>query len=697
VDFDRLILQQVLLFRSQMHMLSLQQHLHAIRDENGNVRFAPGDLRSARFLPELVFQLAIETVLLSDDVRIRMESDPVNLQIAYDALYFLPREVLGRENQWTLTGPEALSRFGDYLAARSASAESARGSAGSVAGQDVFKSDEVSFWHKCVVDLARYLEKPGSMPGKWDDSQKTTRFSSPAWQNYVDQIVKLFAEVSSSMPALISAGTDNSYTWRIDQYFRAVGGGSLVVTGVVEGLEPFEEIQLIEAMVEFLKSISGTAITVPFLSKFHLLSAIPSWPAVQRAIGQIRKAGSSENSDAEAREELRLFVANLKDCGSVLATVLMAAALLGQCRSKLPREKRITQGLDAIVTQFSLRSRPTASIDNELVSRLKELFTLLGTELSMQRFPVLAPRPQGQWVNRTKEQISRLQSTATVDDKIIRTSVEKSWNEWYTRLWNESGDSGKLTLPIPDELVAAAAEQGPSLFLKHDRKSMTLRSWSAAFLGAMSDRPEGDRQHCPIWLAVPALRALGFPGAIVEKLRGYAGNSNKLEFHQRAVSDDERRKLETTSDSSSGKLDGDVPSALIVGTSAIHGWKPIKGYAALALALDEVLQLSQVSKPPGSLLRDFGFRYLVFAVPVKDEDLDVARQIVAAFGQSPSGTSPPRPPQLALVSRDPKAEIPRNLVPEQRLRPIMSPKNLEDLFLKLGGSRPPETNEVGTR
>jgi hypothetical protein len=696
-EIDKKVLRTIVLFRSQMHMLPLQQQLIAIRNEDGNARFAPGELTSFRYLPEIAFQLAIETVLQSDEVRTRIEADSVNLQIGYDAMYYLARELLGRTDEWTLSETETLAAFHRYLIERSQSPEPTRAAVQPVANDGAISENAARFWLRHVQKVAGFLERPDTMWDDWESNRNSPRRTSPEWQRYLQQREEIFLFLVNIPPLITSTGVQQ-YTWRIDEDFLPPTGGMVLGEGVVDKFEPFEQIQVIESLAAFLESIAGSGITLSTLARQRLLPVIPGWQEVERAIERIKKSGPSPGSDPQARtdrENLRQFAANLKNRSNVFAWSLISAAVLGEFSTTASPDRRLTKGLDTISSQFSLRARRAQSVDRELLTTLRNLFAFLEVEPPPYRFPMLAPRPQGQWLKRTKAQIERVRSAVKVDEKQVQVAVQTAWNQWYSRFWNDTWDEETLFLPVPEELVAAAAGRGPSLFLDNDRNAMTLRNWSEAFLGSVADLAADDSDQCPFWLAVPALRELGFSRTVLEKILAQIQKPAALGYTKRDLEDANQINLKTFDPNLWASLaDEEVPAALIVGPSLFRNWKRAKGCAALILKGDEVIALRQFWKGAGSLLDDFAFRYIVFSEPI--EDVEQANEIVKIF-DGPSGTPQPSPrPQIALVTRKATSEPISDMLADREYSEIVAPKNLEDLFARLQ-EIPPEKSGPATR
>src|SRR5262245_40397863 len=320
----------------------------------------------------------------------------------------------------------------------------------------------------------------------------------------------------------------------------------------------------------------------------------------------------------------------------------MGAALLGQCQSQPSPGRQLAAGLDVISSLFSLRNRRVHSVNNQLQSTLREVFPLMQVALPAP-IPKMGEGDDKPWIVALEAEIERLQKTPTVSETLVQECVLDAWNAWYGRFWNDAWDTEKMFLPRARELLAAAAGRGPHRFLDHNREGMTIRRWSEAFAGAVSDLAPKDIKQCPFWLAAPALRELGFSRDVLERVLPKIKNPNSLGYQFRSLADKQQLNLESYDPDRWATLAAKQhPAVLIVGTDALPAWKPIKKWAALMVTPDELGAMQKLWGSLGSPLRDIAFRDLAFSLPMAEADLTKCDSIHKYFENS--SNRPPAAP-----------------------------------------------------
>lgn len=92
---DREVLKWVLRHRSQLHALTLNRELAAIRGDDGRLTIPPGALRTDfQYRIDVTLQMAIELQLYSKEVRGWLQRRQMMQQTLFDALYYLSRSWL---------------------------------------------------------------------------------------------------------------------------------------------------------------------------------------------------------------------------------------------------------------------------------------------------------------------------------------------------------------------------------------------------------------------------------------------------------------------------------------------------------------------------------------------------------------------------------------------------------------------------
>jgi hypothetical protein len=226
----------------------------------------------------------------------------------------------------------------------------------------------------------------------------------------------------------------------------------------------------------------------------------------------------------------------------------------------------------------------------------------------------------------------------------------------YLSSLGAAGAGVQTAIPGLDEMMTHIANTRPGNLIAFDLETMTLRAWATAFQYSVMDLAPDSESHCPYWMAIVALRALGFaPDA--ESLSKWAHAHQHYtkrpadEFAAlegeaiRRVSTTELRPLET---------------ALVVtkpSNSIVEKWRPDLRFAVLPLSL------AQLQKIPSDVWFNsaaFGPRNVVIEMPVDPKEVPSEVQMLG--------------PPYRLYARQPKRDV------ERFPTDIIAPRNVADLF-----------------
>ncbi len=119
---DKQVLQYILLHDSQMHPIDLRRQLAGLRNAEGEINIARGEVRSPRrhYPFAIRVQVAIELILDEESMRAEIDKRPAFLQLAHDTLYYISRKWAKAPEPLDLTADVGRKHFEDYLRGRKA-------------------------------------------------------------------------------------------------------------------------------------------------------------------------------------------------------------------------------------------------------------------------------------------------------------------------------------------------------------------------------------------------------------------------------------------------------------------------------------------------------------------------------------------------------------------------------------------------
>ncbi|HXT22845.1 MAG TPA: hypothetical protein VN923_19010, partial [Thermoanaerobaculia bacterium] len=242
-------------------------------------------------------------------------------------------------------------------------------------------------------------------------------------------------------------------------------------------------------------------------SRYNVIAPSPAWSVVDAAIDRLADAhsrgaryptqGEDELYVAQFRE---LLARNLLRIGNALA----CAAFVGRGRST-SRAARLARGLTVLS-----RARRFAQRDEEAVGLALEDLTVqvrdaFAVDLTIEWDGAMATYQSavGAAIDRAEGPLSE-QARETLDHV-----ADRAWSGLLDRLerWMSGAPPGA---PEVVELLAAAAELGPSKVMGFDPGEMTICDWVRVLAGARGGAAKAP--PAPTWLGPIALHALGFHG-----------------------------------------------------------------------------------------------------------------------------------------------------------------------------------------
>jgi hypothetical protein len=258
-------------------------------------------------------------------------------------------------------------------------------------------------------------------------------------------------------------------------------------------------------------------------------------------------------------------------------------------------------------------------------------------------------------------------------------SSAAAWDYWRDRLQGRDPTGDVKTV------ICALAGAGPFALLRASIESMTLREWSLAFCAAIDREPAESAQRPPAWLAIAALRALGWgarPVVTYEDFRQlYAAPEGAGESDDEAFATPTERQTEA------------IHGAFITsGPGAVsEGWRPSPNHAALVLRGEEWSRLKRIwsarsADNPGMLGKAFGYDWVVVDLSGSD-GTETTQRTSRSLKRAATGTGIDAgfAEFAKLIGSNRVAEIVREGQADPRAprRQIVTPPSLEELFAAL--------------
>jgi hypothetical protein len=496
-------LAHLLLHRAMMHTFDLQRELARLCDEAGNVTLGADQLVSHlgyRF--NIMVQLAIEHLLNEEEMRDRLDQDPLFGQLAYDALYYVSRSWLGGDGDLDVDD----ASIDAYLAVRLKDRHdgAAEPEAGARIGEVLGPLDRQFLIDK-VRRIAGLLANPTLL-----QSELLARAD-------LDDLARQLIETipASDETRLLSEPEQPSrYSWRWDAFGRRLI--DLEMPAVAEERRHADD-ALIDDVSTFLTQLR---LSPAALAESGVLRTSPAWTQVQEAHGRLKRFFLS----GEAYEQLehdqvivREYAAMLSARGKLLAVTLVVAGVIAHDTGMEVRTG-IRAGVEALERAVAFRST-----DAETAITALNLPALPFSPVPPQ--VMLENETLGAWRAHIEEQWRQIEQTeSTLDPSDARS---RAWNSWRNRLQMnlpglQTPPPGYYGFPVPDhaELVVEAVRRArtrtgePSLSLRWDLAGMTVGEWSRLLFAALDDNDVDDDEYAPLWAAFPALAYLGFGGLI---------------------------------------------------------------------------------------------------------------------------------------------------------------------------------------
>jgi hypothetical protein len=630
----RTMLRWVLRHRAQLHVVDLEREIAALRSDDGTVRTPADEFISAlRNRIDLTFQVGIELTLSQPDVEQALMDRPEFRRSFHDAMYFISREWLDGEEEID-TSPRGRERFRLYLERRTGREDdkvkppttpnSADANPKPVPKPSFTKRD-VDFLFEKVGQLAEYLSDKPSIDVATSTAQD---LQSRDWRrkrisdwNEVRRKRGLPDVESDMQDSLLTA--DRSSLLDTDPQrpgayrFKHPPAGSARAAAAAAPLQGLTAVEPWAAHADFIDAFAAAldrvvrfdapidklpvqislaptgAINLDTLaSRFRIISPSPTWSITRKAIDNLREAarrGTQHTTYSEDVFQVKEFYDILSRNAEQIARAIVFGAMVGRSGPAADKVETVTKGMDLIAKamRFGMKREDEVAKSLENITAMMRVTTRLSFDAHLAKLSSNPPDVTA-FVSSVNAALKTVWD-APVPDTL--QAVIAAWDNVQLRLtqWVTNGEVVDADL---SEIIAAAAQQGPTELVEFDPREMTLQQWTHALLGA---RKEVGLLPPPKWLTYFAWHSMGFRGEgdfFISELSQWAGVDRPppgatLESVPAPLA----RTFALINDRR--LLGGPPPQTLVMlrrSRSMTGQWRPSAGTAALLVTAEELEQ-----------------------------------------------------------------------------------------------------------
>jgi hypothetical protein len=363
-ELDREVLKWVLRHRSQLHALTLNRELAAIRGDDGRLTIPPGALRTDfQYRIDVTLQMAIELQLYSKEVRGWLQRRQMMQQTLFDALYYLSRSWLRGDAGVDLTSA-GRKRILDELAARMNLSEAcgdddAEQPQSESSKAEPLNDDDRNTLCGVLADLAQFLG-----PGNNSERVRTTwtalvkRLNLWPGAEPVPAVMSALLLAEDSLLVRAAGAADGLFEWRYrgSGLLRDERAAQLIDTQTLRtaAKASVDSIRLVEIT---LKNVLADAEEIEVFSLLSegcgVLSTTPAWSQVSAAIENLEALEQGAGNPASIENDCRIvkdFEQVLREGTPTLLDVLLAAALLAGVSEVGQKPRTVREAVSLLAT-----------------------------------------------------------------------------------------------------------------------------------------------------------------------------------------------------------------------------------------------------------------------------------------------------------------------------------------------------------
>lgn len=560
-EAQRELISYALRCRARNHVQEIQRLLRELVERDGRLG-PPTTERVTIWRLEALYQAAVEQVLADGRVASWLEREPGDVQMVFDALYYVLDRWQSGEAELRLDA----DRLGAWLAARAPAPVEGE-------AEPPLRADEIRALLDLAVGVAAALVAPAELLAE-----------APGLPVAVRDAIRATA------PPLLRLEGDRDgfrYAWAVDLQGRPTGA-----TGATDGRLD-DGAWLMGAVDELLATGLGQrGVRLSTLSAdTGFLPREVDWAEAEAARQRRAAPDASRAATRADAERVRRAGASLQARLDSLPDLLAAAMLLSGLEPGLPPEGRLLEGLRDLAPFF--RGRPDAAA---LTSLAEELAGLRGADLSAIAALRAGPArtDAGRWLAQVGAALQALPGPLSDTAPIHAATQQFRWQLLLQRSIALLEGAADVPGRRAADLVCDAIDtfdpllRGLSLL-----EPAELLTWSQVYARAvgLAEAP-GPQGEVPPWMAVPAAHALGLlPWALrlTEVLGADPQDASEL---PRELLDRWRRALRRQVASA----DGERPCVLLLVLGEPRGlgaWLPTPRGAVLSLDVSSARALGQ--------------------------------------------------------------------------------------------------------
>ena len=372
-------------------------------------------------------------------------------------------------------------------------------------------------------DLREYLKK--LLDKLADPETFRERLVTEGWTSAYPLVTR---EMRPHSPILKWSESDEAYQWQFD--FRGVRLRTDVEMPVMlEASQWRQQIFFIRSAQAKLQRVTGEKVHFGTLgSGINIIPSSPEWSEVQAAITRLQQADASHvgapERDPRDLAVVGQFATLISRQGETIALAVACAAIVAEAVGQSDPPTTLASGLSAIARSFGLAAgerRPPIELLKVLGQSAAERWPDLPRDL-LRPLALEPGRVQewGDWIQ------GQMRAAGNIVDAHLADTVEGAWAALAPRLKAYLRESAERVDPTLDEVIAVAADAGPSRLFRQALAEMTLHEWSRVLCVAAANASPSALEYVPVWTASAALLALGLGRAVdafvsnVEQARG---------------------------------------------------------------------------------------------------------------------------------------------------------------------------------
>jgi hypothetical protein len=512
----------VVLFRAEMHPIDIRRELNALIGAGDELKLFSGASLPPADGFALLFQIAIESVLASEEVERRVRKDARFALLAMDAVYYAPRSWrVGSE----LDASEEM--IDAYLRRRRGPEDKAPPDASKVAARSELEPlppGDRGLLLSCATQVIDLIRQPQALSAVLEQPWFMKRFEAG---DHPELKARLKALVEAALPRVSDLlepkpGSDSILLWRYD------ADGLQIVADLGEvrrdvrrfhGLRTEVDNQLRAGLGFGVEQLEG---------EFCLLQHTTKWTAVSFLAASLKGARSVGPSAVQVRANAKA----LKDYVEVLTLALPRLLLASSICIVLEPAKPLSQSLPSLASTLDF---PNLT-DDARGARLTRVWAQLWSLIASAETPVAPDHDYGNFLT---DWLKKIRAYPRPKPESVDTAF---WDGWRKRLDAQVRGATDKGEPGWPDVAWQLARSGRPMLLAERYDATTASAWTQIVLSALSGKPASDEAIYPQVFAAFGLAMLRSP-ELAAKAAEMARNPDLASLFKRTAVTQERLRL----------------------------------------------------------------------------------------------------------------------------------------------------------